>query len=49
MASSRLFNNLGKSFEGLDFDQRIEFLGRFGLGIAITGGVINSMLYNGNK
>jgi hypothetical protein len=49
MASSRLFNNLGKSFEELDFDQRIEFLGRFGLGIAIAGGVINSMLYNGNE
>ena len=25
------------------------YLGRFGLGIAIAGGVINSMLYNGKK
>ena len=49
MASSRLFNSLGKRFERLDFDRRIKFLGRVGLGIAIAGGVINSMLYNGKE
>ncbi len=30
-------------------NKRIECLGRIGIGLAVAGGVINSMLYNGNK
>ncbi len=51
MASSRLFNSLGKRFFFLIFysNKRIECLGRIGIGLAVAGGVINSMLYNGNE
>jgi hypothetical protein len=30
-------------------NKRIECLGRIGIGLAVAGGVINSMLYNGNE
>ena len=52
MASSRLFNNIGKKCHQAS-DQKVRviflFVGRIGLGVALAGGVINSMLYNGNK
>jgi hypothetical protein len=48
MASSRLFNNIGKRLWVVYFSRRIWYLGRIGIGLAVAGGVANSMLYNGN-
>jgi hypothetical protein len=58
MASTRLFNSIGKyscrvknmfvierSTMLFEFDRS----GRIGIGIALAGGVINSMLYNGTS
>ncbi len=49
MASSRLFNSIGKRLWVVYFQRRIWYLGRIGLGLAVAGGVVNSMLYNGNE
>ena len=48
MASSRLFNNIGKILRQYFISiEEFSVLGRIGIGLAIAGGVINSMLYNG--
>jgi uncharacterized membrane protein YeiH len=50
MATSRLFNSIGKKNPSIwNYSVFILFLlGSIGIGLAVAGGVINSMLYNGN-
>ncbi len=38
-----------RDIEDLILIEEFGYLGRIGIGLAIAGGVINSMLYNGNK
>jgi len=51
MSAARLLNSIGKkrSTKSISKEWKVIFLliGRLGIGLAIAGGVVNSMLYNG--